>query len=232
LQFLALVNRARMECGVSAIPLSSFSGLAAADLRIKTWVAQAWADVQAMHSDWQFMQTPVSFATVDNQSLYLPTDTGVGTDVTDWKRDSFRCYSTADGYGDEQVLPYMEQDTFRDVYQFGQMRTNQSRPVVFAIDPATRGLLIGPVPLAGYTIDGLCYRMPTDLVSETDDPGGTGNNLPSRWHMLLVWKAAQSYAFYEAAPEVKQRADTEVTRLKEELEIEQIPSMIFGPPLG
>lgn len=231
MNFLQLVNRTRQECGVSSIALSALSGLAAADQRIKDWVANAWADLQLAHTDWQFMQGPFTFTTVNNQFFYTPTQAGA-PDVADWKRDSFRCYTTASGFADEQILPFMADDVFRDVYQFGSMRTTLSRPVVFTIDPSTRGLSIGPVPLVGYTILGLYYNAPTALVADADDPSTPGNDLPTRWHMLLVWMAAQSYAAYEAAAEVKQRADENATRMMEQLEIEQLPGITFGPSLA
>ena len=64
MNFLALVNRARSECGVSGVALASLSGLATEDARIKNWVAEAWHDIQLHKPDWNWMRKPVSFTTV------------------------------------------------------------------------------------------------------------------------------------------------------------------------
>ena len=231
MNLLQIVNRARIECGVSAVALLSFASLAAADLRMFNWCCQAWEDLQLANTDWEFMKIPFTFPTIAAQQLYTPTQAGAPT-AMDWKRDTFRNYSTVAGFGDEMILPFMDQETFRNVYQFGNMRVTTGRPVAFTIDPTSRGLLIGPVPLAGYTVVGEYFRGPTTLAVAADDPSAPGNDLPARWHMLLVWMAAQSYASYEAAPEIKQRADHEASRLFSQLETEQSTPVTWGPSLA
>lgn len=231
MNFLGLVNRLRRECGVSSATLTTFTSLSVEDTKMKDWVAEAWHDLQLHRPDWQWMRKSASFATTGGQQTYTPTQAGA-TDLADWKRDSFRCYTTATGYGDEQVLPFMDYETHRNVYQFGNMRSTQTRPVVFTVAPGTKNILTGPLPDAGYTIVGDYYRTVTDLSATTDDPASAGNDLDARWHLLLVWMAAKAYAAFEAAPEVMSRADTESSRLLARLEADQMPPMTFGPPLA
>jgi hypothetical protein len=232
MNYLALVNRARIECGINGTALTSFASLSTEDQRIVNWVAEAWHDLQLHKPDWQWMKKTFSFVTIDQQATYAnPTDTGV-SDCADWKRDSFRCYSTAQAYADEMLLPFMDNDVWRNVYQFGSMRTTYSRPVVFTVQPINKAVSLGPVPISGYTIVGEYFRTPTDLVAITDDPTAAGNDLPARYQMLIVWMAARAYASYEAAPEVLQRAELEWRRLLRRLEFDQLPEITFGPPLA
>jgi len=230
MNYLALVNRARRECGVASSPLATLSGLSTEDSRVATWVAEAWRDLQLHRSDWQWMRKEFAFNTVAADATYTPTEAGA-TDMADWKRDSFRAYLTATGYADEQVLPFMEWDTFRAMFGFGAQRTQQARPVVFTIKP-DRSLQLGPLPDAIYTINGEYYRTLTELTLTTDDPSAVGNDLPERWHMLIVWMACRSYASYEAASEVLQRAEVETRRLLQRLEFEQLPTLTSGAPLA
>lgn len=231
MNFLALVNRTRSECGVSAIALTTLTGLAAEDARVKAWVAEAWHDIQLHKPDWNWMRKAFSFTTL--VSTYNPTLTQTSTtDLADWKRDSFRCYTTATGFPDEMIMPFMEYDTFRNVYLFGAMRSQTpTRPAVFSIAP-NKTLMLGPIPAAGYTVNGEYYRTLTDLTADADDPAAAGNDFDARWHMLIVYYAMKSYAAYEAAPEVQARADKEEKRLMQRLALDMLPTITFGPPLA
>jgi hypothetical protein len=230
MNFLALVNRARRECGISSAALTTFTSLSVEDTKIKEWVGEAWHDLQLHRPDWQWMRKPVSFATVAAQQTY--TTAVIASDLAAWKLDSFRCYTTASSFADEQILPFMEYETYRNVYLFGSQRTTQTRPVVITVAPGTKNLMTGPLPDAGYTIVGEYYRTVTDLTATTDSPSDSGNGLDARWHMVLVYMAMRGYAAFEAAPEVWTRADFETRRLLSRLEADQMPPITFGPPLA
>lgn len=232
MDYLALVNRTRRECGISASALTSFSSLSTEDTRVKEWVGEAWHDIQLHKRDWQWMRKSTTFTTTASQQSYTATQANAA-DMADWKRDSFRCYVTATGVADEQILPFMDYERFRDVYLFGASRTQTGRPVCYTIAPGTKNLMLWPTPdAAGYTVVGDYYREITDLVGTTDDPSSAGNDLDSRWHMLIVYFAMESYASYEAASEVMQRALTGKKRLLSKLEIDQLPIITDGPPLA
>ena len=66
------------------------------------------------------------------------------SDFGNWKSDSFRC-SKDSNFVDEQLLNYMDYQQFRNLYQYGTMRTTYSRPVVVAIEP-DKGIAFGPIP--------------------------------------------------------------------------------------
>lgn len=227
MNFLELINRTRVECGVSGPALTTAQNLSGEAARMRNWVSAAWIDIQASKEDWQWMRTPVQFNTVAQQWSYTPTDAGIGSTFGNWKRDSFRCSSVGQNYADEQLLNYMEWSTFRNLYQYGNMRTTYARPVVVSIVPGDKSLALGSVPNQAYVITGEYYRKPVELSADADTPA-----LPDRFHLAIVYRAMMSYAGYEAAPEVYQRGELEFRRLMNRINIDQLPNIVSGPPLA
>lgn len=230
MDFLALVNRARVECGVSgaANPLLTLSGVTGESLRMKQWINSAWVDIQTAHEDWQWMREPVEFNTVTQQQFYTPTQAGVGSTFGNWKRDSFRSSSVGQSYRDEQLLNYMEYTTFRNLYMYANMRNTYARPVVVTIQPGpNKSLGFGSIPDQPYVIAGEYYKLPQEFVNNTDEP-----NIPARFHMMIVYRAMMYYGGYEAAPEVLGRGEQEYKRMMNRLEIDQITTPVSGPPLA
>lgn len=228
MNFLQLINRARVECGVSgaSTPLTTAQGLTGESARISSWVNSAWVDVQTAKEDWQWMRDSVQFNTVTQQAAYTAAQAGVGSTFGNWKRDSFRCSSVGQNYADEQLLNYMDYTTYRNLYQYGNMRATYARPVVVSITP-DKDLAFGSTPDQAYVITGEYYRSPTEMSADTDTP-----DIPSRFHMMIVYRAMMSYGGYEAAPEVYQRGEFEFKRLMNLLDIDQLPTLVSGPPLA
>lgn len=230
MNYLQLVNTARRECGVSgsSTPLTTVQNLSGESLRMANWVNQAWVDVQTAKEDWQWMREAVQFNTVTHQQVYSPTDTGVADTFGNWKRDSFRCSSVGQNYADEQLLNYMEYTTFRNLYQYGNMRTTYARPVVVSIVPGSdKSLGFGAIPDQPYVITGEYYKKPVDFSADTDEPA-----IPDRFQMMIVYRAMMYYGGYEAAPEVFSRGEQEFKRLMNRLNIDQLPTIVSGPPLA
>ena len=228
--FLELVNRARVECGVSGPALTTLQGVLAGSeaARFVSWVNSAWGDIQTAKEDWQWLRTPVQFNLVTQQQTYTPTQAGVGSDFGNWKRDSFRCSSVGQNYADEQLLNYMDYTTFRNLYQYGNMRTTYARPVVVSIAPGPdKSLAFGSIPDQAYVITGEYYQRPYDLVADADEP-----DIPERFQLAIVYRAMMFYGGYESAPEVFQRGEAEFKRLMSRLNIDQLPTPVSGPPLA
>lgn len=230
MNYLQLVNRARVECGVSGAgtPLQSAQGLTGEAARIANWINSAWVDIQTAKEDWQWMRDSFQFNTVTQQQLYTPTEAGVGTTFANWKRDSFRASSVGQAYKDEQLLNYMDWSVFRNLYIYGNMRTTYARPVVVTIDPDKK-LGFGSIPDQPYVIVGEYYTKPTEFSADADAPPAT---FPDRFHMAIVYRAMMFYGSYEAAPEVYQRGELEFRRLMNRIEIDQLPTVVNGPPLA
>ena len=171
------------------------------------------------------MRESFNFNTTSGTWEYSPTAAGL-TDFGNWKRDSFRCASDLTLYRDEQLLNYMEWTTFRNLYRYANMRNTTARPVVVSIMP-NKDLAFGSTPDGIYVIDGEYYTQPVTLSADSDTP-----LLPARFHMAIVYRAMMYYAGYEAAPEVMARGDFEYRRLYSRMEIDQLPTLISGPPLA
>lgn len=230
MNYLQLVNTARVECGVSGPALATLQNLTAGSesARMASWVNQAWVDIQTAKEDWQWLREAVQFNTVTQQQTYTPTQAGVASTFGNWKRDSFRCSSVGQNYRDEQLLNYMDYTTFRNLYQYGNMRTTYARPVVVSIVPGPdKSLGFGAIPDQPYVITGEYYKKPVDLSADADEPA-----IPARFQMAIVYRAMMYYGGYEAAPEVFSRGEQEFKRLMNRLDIDQLPTPVSGPPLA
>jgi hypothetical protein len=225
MNLLQLVNQARVECGVSGPSLTTVQNLTGESARIASWVQQAWIDIQTSKEDWLFLRNTFSFNTTAQVWEYSATAAGL-TDFGNWKRDSFRCSTVGSNHGDEQLMNYMEWTTYRNLYQYANMRQTYARPVVVSIMP-NKDLAFGAIPNQAYLIDGEYYTQPVSLSADTDVPG-----IPARFQMIIVYRAMMYYAGFESAPEVLSRGDFEYRRLYSRMEIDQLPTIVSGPPLA
>ena len=229
MNFLQLVNQLRVECGVSGPPLTTVAGQLAGseNARMVSWIQQAWIDIQTSKEDWLFLREPFVFNTVALQQIYTPVEAGLTVATFgNWKRDSFRCSSVGQSYADEQLMNYMDWTTYRNLYRYANMRNTTARPVVVSITPE-KDLAFGSTPDIAYVIDGEYYTQPVSLTADADTPG-----IPDRFQMAIVYRAMMYYAGYEAAPEVLSRGDFEYRRLYSRMEIDQLPTIVSGPPLA
>lgn len=226
MNFLALTNQLRVECGVSGPALTTVQALTSTteNSRLAVWIQTAWNDIQTSKEDWLFLRKTFSFSTVAQQSAYTAAEAGL-TDMGNWKLDSFRC-SSLGSYTDEQLMNYMDWTTYRNLYLYGSMRTTYTRPVVMTVTPA-KDLGFGAIPDQAYTINAEYFTTPVTLSDDTDSPSA-----PTRFHMIVVYRAMMYYGGYEAAPEVLSRGSEEYQRLYSRLEIDQLPTMVNGPPLA
>lgn len=225
--YLQMVQQLAQECGVPSAPATCQNQTGEAG-RLVDWVNQAHMELQELHDDWNWLMNDFSFTTVAQQQLYTPAAIVPAGDWGVWKPDTFRAFTTSSNYGDEQLVVPVPFDVFRNQYMYGQMRSTYARPVSFAIDPATMGILLGPIPDGtGYTVLGKYFRQPATLVNDLDTP-----SLPPKFHMAVVYLAMTFYGLFEAAPEILQRGQAGYGKLVAQLEIDQIPGIGFGPALA
>jgi hypothetical protein len=162
---------------------------------------------------------------------YLPattTNTLTGqlmTDLRFWHKETFRSQRTSIGVQDEQWLVEWEYQVFRNTYRFNLQVAG--RPVVFAEKPNGKAIMLGQVPNETYSITGECQVRATNLVADTDVP-----DMPEEYHLMIVYKAMQSYGLYEAASEVLSRGQIEYQKLLTQIEREQLEDVYLGNPLA
>ena len=235
MNFLELVNLTRSEAGVAGGDLNTLqAGLSLEGQRFKSWVANEWKKIQAEHSDWQFLRSNFEFDTVADQAKYTPqqakvTDDGTNTGASilaSWKLDSLRISTSGNNYADEALAGFLTWEQYRNLYQYGRMRFERSKPVVFTSDPQ-KNLWFGIIPNGAYTVNGEFYRTPQALSADEDEP-----LMPERFHSLVAYKALRAYGIFQSAPEVIGRADDVISTLYMDLIADQLPTMQMGAPLA
>jgi hypothetical protein len=220
--FLELCQRARQECGASGSGPSTVSGQQGQLKKIVDWVAQAWLEIQGMRPDWRFMVKEFSFTTTAATRDYSADDLSI-TDLDQWDTDSFLIYKTATGASDQGALPFLPYLTWRDGYRARMTDRADDRPILFTLKPDGE-LRFEPRPDASYTIEGDYQRTLQTFTDNTDEPTG----LPSKFHMMIVFKAMQYYGFHESAPDVLANGEALFEQWLPKLEREQLPPMTIG----
>lgn len=225
LSFLQIVQRLQRESSTSGAAIATTVGQTGDIKRLVDWASTAWMDIQNDRTDWMFLRQPMSFLTTAGKQSYAQTDIGV-VSFGNFKRDSFRQYSTTLGFGSEQRLAFLPYDSFRDLYLYGTQRTATTMPVTFTIDPQ-KNFLLGPSPDGIYNVNGEVYALPTEMALDADRPA-----MPAQYHMAIVWRALMYYGQFEAAPEAYSHGQNEYMRLMNRLYGDQLPMMTFGAPLA
>lgn len=229
MNLLQLVNRSRRECTDKGSDLTTVQGsLALENQRFKDWVQESWDELRMSNPHWRWLRATAQFDTTALINGISLSAAGAPT-CTDWDKGTFRAWRKSVGASDEQILPFMEYETWRNVYQFGAMRTQSSRPVAVTVKP-DNSLGIGPLPDDVYTVVGDYWGTGAALTLDADSP--TDSGLPERFHMLLVYGAMEKFAHHEAAPEVYQRAARSQKTLKNQLFAWGLPVMTSGPSLA
>lgn len=243
MNFLQLCQRAAVECGVASgtailTALPTTVGATGSLGRVVNWVGDAWNELQMVHDDWDWMRSSnllgagASFPTIAGQASY-PLGIGAGTvgiavdSFGKWDVETFRNFTTAVGFLNEIFMDDIPFDSWRNGYMLGAMRVVQTRPISIAVGP-DQSLNLGPPPDGTYTITGDYFVAPSLMVNDTDIPVG----LPTRFHLLIVYRAMIKYSGYESAPEVEQRGSTESARMMANLMAVRAPRLHFGGALA
>ena len=191
--------------------------------RLVLFTNEAWMSLQLARPDWKWMRYSMTFPTVAAQATYTLAQiesTGSGfTNFGNWARETFRVYTTSVGTNDETEMSWLPYDQWRNVYQIGATRTNETRPTQFTVTPAL-GIGLGCTPAVGYTVSGDYYKVATELVADIDEP-----SLPEQFHMAIVYRAMMFYGVSEASPEIYDEGNAEFNRMMARINLQQLPEM-------
>lgn len=221
--FLQLVKRLRQECGVSGTD-NTVVNASGEWLRLCDWTAQAWTELQEENPDWDWMRKSVTFNTTANQGEYTAAQAGVA-DMGMWRKNSFHIYLTSAGVGSEWNLPYRDYNGFHDYYLIGSRKITYARPSEITIAPS-KNLILGLAPDAIYTVSGEYFKTAVILAADADIP-----DLPTRFHLAIVYKAMMSYGAFEAASEVYQRGEQQYKAMLNKIRYDQAPEIKRGGSL-
>ncbi|APB99018.1 hypothetical protein A4F89_06600 [Polynucleobacter asymbioticus] len=227
--WLFLTQQLRQEVGASGSGPLTCQNQTGESKRLADWINAAWMDVQQIHADWDWLRKSFSFTTVAQQPNYIAT-TSVGlTDFANWKKNSFRAYTTNQNYADEMIMPWIDYEEYRNLYQYGNMRTTYNRPVTFSIGPL-KDIWLGAIPDGtGYTIVGDYYSAPSQFVNDTDTPPAA---FPDRFWKLIVFKAMMLYATYEENQSLYAAASIDYNRMLSRMEYDELPPIGYGASLA
>lgn len=223
MNYLTIVQELHELAGCSGPLPSTVSGATGETLRLVNWVRRAWDMIQARSTAWNWLQADFSFNTTAGVREYTPAATGLTTRFRNWDQGTLRCYLAATGVADEQFLVDWDYSVLRDTYLYGSQSTNQSRPVVFAVRPEDKALVLADIPDAVYTIRGRYAKGPQTLSADADIP-----ECPEEFHRIITYRALMMYGAYEAAGEVIQEGTSNYRSLMLRLADECLPDITLG----
>lgn len=223
--FVQLLERLRVECGVSGQPITDVTTVTGEHLRLKNWLQSAVLDIQRQSGGlWEFLRREGSHTIPVDGSLLSIAEWSAEA-VAQWKIDEFRIapFGTARGLSIPMVfVPY---DQFRN--GVGLLTTPAAKPIYFTVRRGDKAVLVAPQADAQYTLFFDYWSAPIAVEDDDDQPP-----FPLEFHMLAVYKAMQDYGLYEAAPEVVQRARDRYDEMIFTLRLQQLPPPTWGGPLA
>lgn len=236
--YLQLCQHLRREAGGASTGPSAVTGQTGLNEKYVNWIAQAWTELQGKHvaPGWRWMRSTWSVNTVAGDDTYAGTDctdTRLSAVVTRFRRwihldddgcSNVKSYLSSGGVAGEHYLQFLPWNYFRDRYKRGTQNNNP--PVHFSIDPQNN-LVLGPKPNAVYVVSGEYQMSAQVLTADGDTP-----EMPSDFHMLIVYEAMLKYAASSVAAEVLARARLEGGRLLRQLENDQLPEICCAGPMA
>lgn len=238
MNFLAICQRAARESLMGNQP-GTVVGQSGDLARIVDWCADAYGDIQRRYLDepaWRWLRSAFTFNTVSGTGAYAystAVDTNLVAAISRFNRwithdedglPNITCYLQSGGVGGEGRLTYLEWSHFRRLYRMGSQ--NNGQPAHFTIDPQNQ-LVLGPTPADVYVITGEYQRGAQVLAADADVP-----EMPSDYHLLVVWWAIQKYGQSKVAAEIFNRGVMEGNRMMRQLEANQLPQVTWGGPLA
>ena len=214
MNYLQIVQRVHSESGRSTAAPTSVVGANDRHLRLFNWAADAWRDLQG-ERDWRWMRNTLDATLTAGQQTYSGADLGA-TRFGRWRKEDhdYSPYVYVDG-APNAIWPmtYWQLDQMRA--RFIYRTWGASTPIAWSYNEANE-LLIGPQPALAYKLRIEYWKEPSELAADDDTP-----DMPDRFHMLLVWRALQDVANFDAAPEVLARAEKNYGALKFALTMDQ-----------
>ncbi len=238
MDFRELCQKTTMRCSIGdadgSVP-ATVVGQTGELARIVEFVMDSWNDIQIKMNYWLWMRSKFTVNTVADQQAYAPTDftdTVHGGTITmdrfrEWLIRDYRnppkIYLTSTGITGQRWLTWISWDTFQTLYNINYRAPGN--PVHIAVDPQMN-IVLGPTPNSTFTLTGEYQRGNQTLDDNDDVP-----EMPSQYHMLIVYGAMDKYADYESSPEVARAAAKGRSKLMPGLLRTQLPKVRRGAPL-
>lgn len=224
MNFLQLVARLSQEAQISGEGPSTTIGQTGENRNLVNWTNSAWEEIQMMQPDWLWMRGFFNFTTTENQASYTTVQAGIASRFSSWVKASMRVYETSIGEDNSTELPFLDYPTYRSYYLTNTQAPG--RPVIHSVAP-NRDLYLGPKPNGtGYTIKGEYNKSIQSLSADADEP-----EMPSEYHMMIVYLALMKYARAEVAGEIYTDAQAEFRKFKNRLMLNQLAPVTMAGSL-
>jgi len=192
--FLTLVKDLQRECGVSGATIATVLGQSSMYGKLVGWIAEADIHIQNLRTDWNFLWSAYSIATIAGEPEPI-----IPADVNVWDRDSFYLdYSTASN----KHLKELDYKQWRDGAGRGVQTNRKPSRVVFKPD---RQIILSNPPDDIYALTAEYWKKPTKMVDDTDI-----SDIPANYHRIIVVQAKLWYAEEQEIPTVYQAAMAEL----------------------
>lgn len=232
--YLQLFQDAKRECRITGTAPTSVTGNSGVLDRLANWIIDAYVEIQN-RTEWRWMRHTFTCSVSQSDGTYAYTDctdsetsSAISRFSHWWLNDPIdppKIYLTASGTSAEYWLSWTPYEYFKTIYEIGTGRTSESNPAHVSVDHLNR-IRLGPVPNDAYTLTGDYQLSAQVLASDGDTP-----EMPSQYHMLIVYMAMQKYGYLEGAQEVLMRGQEEGNKMMRQLEANQKPMPRLGKPL-
>lgn len=225
MNYLAICQRAAQESGTvsgTGLPAAVTGQTETRMIKIVSWVAQAWIDIQNMHSAWRWLRAEFTGTTTASSARYTAASWSIDSRFGEWITEphSVTMYLTATGVSDEGEIPFVDWQTWRMKYSRGTQTNN--RPIEYTISPANE-FCLGPTPDDTYTIRAEYRKSPQVLAANTDTP-----ECPSRFHNIIWRRALMLLHAHDEGLFPLANMETEYLRDLEDLERDQMPMITIA----
>lgn len=233
--FLQLVQALRREAGYASQGPSTVVSQTGMHEKAVEWIKNAYIELQNAHY-WNWLRKEFTLTTTASDYEYAYgdcTDVPTSSAITRFKRwaiedpyNPTKCYLSSSGSGAEYWLTYIDWPAFRTLYLLGTQE--EGAPAHISIDPSDN-IVLGPTPNDTYVITGEYHKsaQTLDTTDNTDTP-----EMPSDYHMLIVYTAMEDAGFYDVADEILVRGDRKKRRLMRQLMKVELPKMRKAGPLA
>lgn len=211
MNLLGIVQSIHQEAALPGAAPTTVAGQSGRAADLVRWAIEAYNDIQRERNGrWKWLRRKFTLNTVADTISYAYTDC---TDVDaatpiarfrDWHFDENEpplIYLVSDGQSTERKLTIHPWAEFRDDYQVG---THTSAYPGWISRDVLNKLYLGPKPDGIYLVSGDFWRSNQILADDNDIP-----EMPTDYHMLIVYRAIVKYGFNIVAQEKLARARTE-----------------------
>lgn len=215
MNFLQLVQRTKTEAGLQGAAPVSVASTVGDTAKLAGWVADAWRAIQLeSHRNWRWLRATGQGSILAGDMSYT-IDELLGAAPGATRFDRFRNNEgahyrprawSASTPETTWALRQLDHDDFVARFLVGVHAP--AAPQFWSIAPSGE-MLVGPTPDAAYSLRFDYVKSPQELTLDTDVP-----EMPSQYHMMIVWMALWSFAGYDAAPEVAARAQAQYDELE------------------